>query len=278
MTIGEGAAGTFSQTGGTTTVTLKNAGSNDLYIGNIALKRRSLECDGRHFHANQCQQQPDSRRPGFGWHSDYRWWARNCRRGCEPSHSERARGGGNGIVNLYANGVLSTSALKKSTGTGTSTVNFDGGTLKAKSSSGATLHADRFQHRRHHGQRPHRRYQHLRCDHRPGPLRHRWQPHQNQRRHADAHQHELPTPATPPSLAARSNSATVPPTPRWPTPPPSPSPPEPRSNSTSRPARPPPTRSKNSISALPPSKSRPAYMTPATRPTAFTSQAPARSP
>jgi len=137
FTIGDGSStgtSTFSQSGGTANFTpVTNSTGSDVYIGNASSAGQLLVTGGSFnvttsnslIRVGQAIAGTLSIGGGAGTAT------------VDSPAVAVGVGAGNGIVNLYANGVLLTSALRNSAGAGTSTVNFDGGTLKAKTSSGA---------------------------------------------------------------------------------------------------------------------------------------------
>jgi len=137
FTIGEGGtvASSFTQTGGTVNYTpTSTTAGNDVYVGNATVAGQLIVTGGT-FNVT-----PPTLQIRVGQNS-----AGTLSIGGGSSVATvdsptvslgLTNGTGSGVFNLYANGVLVTGALRDGGGSGSSTVNFDGGTLRAKSSSG----------------------------------------------------------------------------------------------------------------------------------------------
>jgi len=136
FTIGEGGtlASSFTQTGGIVNYTpTSTAANNDVYIGNTTVAGQLIVTGGT-FNVTPSTLQI---RVGQATAGTLSIGGGAGVAAVDSPTVSIGVGAGNGVVNLYANGVLLTSALKDGAGAGTSTVNFDGGMLRAKSSSGA---------------------------------------------------------------------------------------------------------------------------------------------
>jgi len=136
FTIGESGtvASSFTQTGGTVNYTPSNtAAGNDVYVGNATVAGQLIVTGGT-FNVTPAALQI---RVGQATAGTLSVGGGGGSATVDSPTVSLGVGAGNGVFNLYANGVLITSALKDGPGGGNSTVNFDGGTLRAKSASGA---------------------------------------------------------------------------------------------------------------------------------------------